>query len=52
MQLLSWEETGVQQAKRKKQYDQHLCPTGVLDDDLVLVFDSKYLQFMGKLYTH
>lgn len=49
--LLALQETGVQQTKRKLRYDHNLKKVNILDGDLVLVFDSRYMLFPGKLHT-
>lgn len=50
--LISLEETSLQQGKRNVTYDKKLPKADVQDGDLVLVYDSRYMLFPGKLHTH
>lgn len=50
--MLSLQHTYEQQSERKWVYDQPLKPVLINSGDLVLMFDSRYLLFPGKLHTH
>ena len=45
------EFTKLQQARRKKVYDKKLKKKNIVANDLVLVYDSRYQKFPGKLHT-
>jgi transposase InsO family protein len=50
--LLALERTVLQQAKRKTAYDTGLKPVTIQQGDLVLMYDSRFILFPGKLHTH
>lgn len=50
--VLSLEETLCQQGKKKVVCDKKLRRSGIHNGDLVLVYDLRYILFLGKLYTY
>jgi hypothetical protein len=49
--MYALEETKRQQAKRSKKYNANMKPVVIKEGDLVLMYDNRYMLFLGKFHT-